>query len=187
MELSLELGLATPALVAYGHHSRLGLFQQAALVTREVENAADLQQVLTDNALYRDGVSGARRVLKALALAARQLHDTGFYHKDLKLRNILLRWKNDEPELFFFDCPSGHYPPKFMLHRCIVRDLAHLEEGLRGYVRRVDLLYMFRVYRGCGKLSQEDKALARKVLGYHANRRMTRKRRRREREKSLRG
>ncbi|NCF17682.1 MAG: hypothetical protein GWP63_05520 [Haliea sp.] len=182
-----KLGLATPQLVAHGHHSRLGLLQEAVLVTREVENAADLEQVLREKTLYGNGVIGARKVLRALALAARNLHDAGFYHKDLKPRNILLRSDNPEPELFFFDCPSGHHPPKFLLHRGIVRDLAHLEEGLRGYVTRIDLLYMYRVYRDCEKLSQEDKDLAREILAYHANRRMTRKRKRREREKTLRG
>jgi hypothetical protein len=64
-----------------------------------------------------------------------------------------------------------------------VRDLAHLEDGLRGYVRPVDLLYMYKQYRGCDKLSEQDKMLARDALTYYAKRRMTRKRRRREAQK----
>ena len=178
-----ETGLATPQLVACGHRSTLGVFRQAVLVTLEVENASDLGEVLKQGSLYRDGVAGARRVLKAIAVAAHRLHTRGFHHKDLKPRNILLRCEGTEPELFFFDCPSGYHPPRFMLRRCIVRDLAHLEEGLRGHVRRVDLLYMYKQYRDCETLTQEDKALARDVLAYQENRRMSRKRRRREREK----
>lgn len=178
-----RLGLDTPLLVASGHQSRLGLLQQAVLVTREVENAIDLEQIIRDAALYRDGVAGARVVLAKLARAARRLHNDGFYHKDLKPRNILLRYTDTEPELFFFDCPSGHHPPRLLLRRGIVRDLAHLEDGLRGHVRRVDLLYMYKQYRGCQKLSDEDKALAREALSYYRTRRMTRKRRRREKQK----
>jgi hypothetical protein len=66
-----------------------------------------------------------------------------------------------------------------------VRDLAHLEDGLRGHVRKVDLLYLYKQYRGCDKLSREDKALALDALSYYARRRMTRKRRlRAERKQS---
>ena len=90
----------------------------------------------------------------------------------------------DEPELFFFDCPSGHHPPRLLLRRGIVRDLAHLEEGLRAHVRRADLLYMYKQYRGCEKLRDEDKALARDALSYYSKRRMTRKRRLREARKN---
>jgi hypothetical protein len=73
-----------------------------------------------------------------------------------------------------------------MLRRGIVRDLAHLEDGLRGHVRKVDLLYLYKQYRGCEKLSPEDKALARDALSYYAQRRMTRKRRRRAERKQSR-
>jgi len=179
------LGLGTPEIVAYGQVSRLGLLQSAVLVTAEVKGTMDLEQIIKAGTLYVQGVAGARKILSKLALAARLLHSHGFYHKDLKPRNILMRRNGPEPELFFFDCPSGHHPPRFLLRRAVIRDLAHLEEGLRGRVRQVDLLYMYKQYRGCTKLSAQDKALARDALFYHSQRRMTRKRRRRERQKQL--
>ena len=180
-----QLGLSTPQLIAYGHESQLGLWKNAVLVTLEVRGAADLEQWLRSGKLYCEGVTAARKVLRKLALAVRTLHADSFYHKDLKTRNILLRPSapsakgaaGTEPELFFFDCPSGHHPLPFMRRRGRVRDLAHLEEGLRGHLRKVDLLYLFKVYRGCDKLSGEDKALARDALCYYAQRRMTIKRR----------
>ena len=178
-----KLGLNTPRLVAHGHESRWGRLSRAALVTLEVENALDLEKLLASGALYAAGVAGARKILAKLAKAARQLHADGFYHQDLKARNILVRTGDSEPELFFFDCPSGHHPPRFMLRRGIIRDLAHLEEDLRGHVRRVDLLYMYKQYRDCEKLAPCDKALARDVLAYYDQRRMTRKRRLREERK----
>ncbi|HDY83459.1 MAG TPA: hypothetical protein ENH48_10970 [Halieaceae bacterium] len=188
-----KLGLGTPRLVAYGHQTKWGVPEKAVIVTAEVERATDLEKIIEAGALYSGGVAGVRKVLDQLARAVRVLHGHGFYHKDLKTRNILLRQAfpassssgNNEPELFFFDCPSGHHPPRFMFRRSIVRDLAHLEEGLRGHIRKVDLLYLFKQYRGCDKLSPEDKALARDVLSYHTQRRMTRKRRlRAERKKA---
>ena len=178
------LGLATPPLVAYGHESRFGLVQRAVLVTAEVRDASDLEQIIHRGALYADGVSGAREILGKLARATRLLHGDGFYHKDLKPRNVLVGRPLDEPLLYFFDCPSGHHPPRFMLRRGIVRDLAHLEDGLRGHVRQADLLYMYKQYRACDKLSAQDKKLARDALSYYSKRRMTRKRRQREERKA---
>jgi tRNA A-37 threonylcarbamoyl transferase component Bud32 len=181
------LGLNTPKLVAHGFQSSLGTLQRAVLVTAEVDRATDLQALLASGALYSNGVNGARQILQALALATQKMHRDGFYHKDLKSRNILVRQTQGTPELFFFDCPSGHHPPRLLLRRAIARDLAHLEEGLRDYVRRVDLLYMYKQYRGCTVLSGPDKKLARDALTYHAQRRMTRSRRRRELQKQTRG
>ena len=128
-------------------------------------------------------MGGARAILDTLAEATRTLHEAGFYHRDLKPRNILLRQDASAPELYFFDCPSGHRPPRFLLRRGIIRDLAHLEEGLHGHLRRIDMLYLYKRYRGRAKLSVEDKTLAREVLAYFPQRRMTRRRKRREREK----
>jgi tRNA A-37 threonylcarbamoyl transferase component Bud32 len=183
LELFNKLGLHTPKLVAYGQRSSFGLLKEAVLVTREVDGAQDMEQLLNERGFYRNGVGGARAILDALASATRALHEAGFYHRDLKPRNILIKRGKSGPELYFFDCPSGHRPPRFLLHRGIVRDLAHLEEGLRGHLRRVDMLYLYKRYRGCTKLSAEEKDLASEVLAYFPQRRMTRRRRRREREK----
>ena len=177
------LGLGTPKVVACGQEYRLGLLHRSVLVTAEVTDALDLAALIRDKGLYASGIATARSILAQVAISARTLHTAGFYHKDLKPRNILVRRKGEQAELFFFDCPSGHRPPRFMLHRGIVRDLAHLEDGLRGHIRRTDLLYMYQQYRGCKRLSAEDKALAREILGYYAQRRMTGKRRRREQVK----
>ena len=173
-------GLQTPQLIAHGHQAPFGILRQAVLVTAEVKEATDLEQLVKSGDLYRNGIHGARKVLHSLAIAARQLHADGFYHKDFKPRNILVRLNQGEPELFFFDCPSGHHPPRFLLRRGIVRDLANLEEGLRGDVRRVDMLFMYKIYRGCNRLDDADKALAKAALSYQSQRRMTRKRRLRE-------
>lgn len=188
-----KMGLGTPPLVAYGHATNLSVLEKAVIVTAEVEHATDMDKTIEAGALYSEGVAGVRKIFDQLARAVRLLHGQGFYHKDLKTRNILLRRNYPtssggatiEPELFFFDCPSGHHPPRFMFRRGMVRDLAHLEEGMRGHIRKVDLLYLYKQYRGCDKLSSEDKALARDVLSYHAQRHMTRKRRlRAERKKA---
>ena len=175
-----SLGLATPPLAAHGHTLHWGLLQKAALVTREVTGAPTLKQFMAAGRLYAGGVKGARRILDQLADATRALHQRGFYHGDLKARNILVRDDNQGPRLFFFDCPRGYHPPRWRLRGRILRDLAHLNHDLeRGGVRRVDRLYLYQRYRGSERLAAVDKHLAREVIAYYGQRSMTRKRRRR--------
>jgi len=174
-----SLGLATPELVAHGLQSKLGLLRRAVMVTREVPGALDLEQYLSAGRLYVNGQAAARSILHQLATATRSLHDRGFYHWDLKARNILVRNTEQGPQLLFFDCPRGYHPPKFMFRRCVIRELAHIERGLRGHVRAVDILYAYKVYRSCKRLTGEDKSLARDALGYYRERRTSSARKRR--------
>ena len=180
-----DFGLRTPDLVAYEKRSRFAPQKQSLLVTREVHDARDLEEILGSGSLYEGGIDKARTVLDALAMATRILHQAGFYHRDLKPRNILVCNKESTPELYFFDCPSGFIPPRVLLRSCIMRDLAHLERGLRGQIRAADMLYLYKRYRGCEKLSPQDKALARDVLVYYEKRRTTRGRRRRNQQRRL--
>jgi serine/threonine protein kinase len=158
--------------------------QRAVFVTAEVEDAMDLEQFIATGRFYEDGVATARQLLRKLANATRLLHANGFYHRNMKIRNILVLKRAGEIDLLFFDCPSGYRPPRAMLQRGIVRDLVSLARGLRGALRSRDLLYLYKQYRGCSRLGPEDKALARDALAYHSDRRITRKRRRWEAKKS---
>ncbi len=176
-----ELGLATPDLVAWGCETRLGMLQRAVLVTREAAGATDLEKFIASGKLYSEGIGGAREILGHWADATRLLHQHGFYHGDLKARNVLIRKTSQgKPELLYFDCPRGYHPPRPMMRHCIVRELGHMERGLQGRVRRADLMYAYKRYRGVDRLGQDDKQLARDALRYYSQRHMTRKRRIRE-------
>ena len=172
-----ELGLPTPSLVAYGAETRGGLLKRALLITEEVTGSTDLEHFIASGKLYAGGVKGARKILAQLARDTRKLHLRGFYHRDLKTRNVLVRYIGEEPELFYFDCPRGKHSPRLTMRRNIVRELAHIERGLRHHVRPVDLMYMYKCYRQHDQLDEEDKAIARDALLYYKQRRMTRERR----------
>jgi len=175
-----ELGLGTPEIAAFGGEHVLGFLRSGALVTVEVSDSVTLEQLLESGEFYLKGRVVVRGLLDQLAWAVRTLHQRGFFHRDLKTRNILVRDFGGQCELYFFDCPSGHHPPGFLQRRSIMRDLAYLERGMRGYIRSADLLYLFKAYRACEKLSGEDKQLAVATLQYYGKRRMTRERRERE-------
>ena len=65
-----------------------GPFYRGWLVSRELNDARDLW-----NALQRDCHGGANRgaLLRAVAQAVRRMHRLGIYHRDLNLKNILLK------------------------------------------------------------------------------------------------
>jgi tRNA A-37 threonylcarbamoyl transferase component Bud32 len=174
-----SLGLATPAVVAIEERRVAGCLQSGTIVTAAIVDSVTLEELIQSGEFYRGGRVRVRQLLKKLALSVRALHKNGFFHRDIKTRNILVGSYRTDCTLYFFDCPSGYHPPSLLLKRCIVRDLAYLERGMRGYVGRSDLLYLFKTYLGKSTLSTDDKALARAILAYYGNRRMTRKRRER--------
>ena len=174
-----SMGLATPRVVALGEQRIAGLLRNGLIVTLAIADSVTLEELIQSEQFYLAGQSRVRRLLKDLAHALQTLHGDGFFARDIKTRNILVGSYQTDCTLYFFDCPSGHHPPKILLKRSIVRDLAYLERGLRGHIRKSDLLYLYKHYLGKDRLDAQDKVLAKAVLEYYSKRRMTRKRRQR--------
>lgn len=175
-----EQGLNTPPVAAIGTEKLFGFRRSGMLVTVEVPCSTSLEDLIESGRLYDNGVPYVRSLLTQLAQAVKRLHADGFFHRDLKTRNILVQIGVKDCQLFFFDCPSGHHPVSFLRKRGVIRDLAYLERGLRGKLRSADMLFLFKVYRGVEKLTQQDKYFGHRVLSYYGQRRMTRKRRQRQ-------
>ena len=173
-------GLNTPSVAASGSERLFGFMRRGMLVTVEVSGSTSLEDLIDSGSLYDNGVQYVRSLLKQLAQAVKLLHEDGFFHRDLKTRNILVQGGVEDCRLFFFDCPSGHHPVRFLRKRGVVRDLAYLERGLRGKLRNADMLFLFREYRGVEKLAPQDRQFAQRVLAYYGQRRMTRERKQRE-------
>ncbi|MEP4484096.1 MAG: lipopolysaccharide kinase InaA family protein [Halioglobus sp.] len=172
-------GLSTPTVVAEGEQRTAGFLRSGVIVTAGIAHSVTLEELIQSDQFYLAGQTHARKLLKRLAKAMRTLHSDGFFARDIKTRNILVGSYDTDCTLYFFDCPSGHHPLAILRKRCIIRDLAYLERGLRGNLRRSDVLYLYKQYLGRDRLSTQDKTLATAVLKYYSNRRMTKKRRQR--------
>ena len=105
-------GIPTAEVVAWGLERKAGAFQRGAMITRELPGTEDLS-VLACNRDPRlkdprwvDGVS------RQIAKATRLMHDQHFTHNDLKWRNLLV---DDQPLVYFIDCPNGAFWWSFML------------------------------------------------------------------------
>lgn len=69
-----------------------GPFYRGWLVTRQLDGGEDLWTAIRDGFVRQ---IGAEKVLDAVAVSLRALHREGIYHRDLNLKNILVRRESD--------------------------------------------------------------------------------------------
>jgi tRNA A-37 threonylcarbamoyl transferase component Bud32 len=75
---------------------------RADLMTREIENAMDLDAFLREPG--GDGTGPwKKRAVSIVAALVRKMHDAGLYHADLNLKNILVRGERDTLESYVID------------------------------------------------------------------------------------
>lgn len=70
-----------------------GPFYRGWLVTRHLAESRDLWEAMRDGFILNIGI---RKVLAAVAISLRGLHRQGVYHRDLNLKNILVRRESDQ-------------------------------------------------------------------------------------------
>ena len=105
-----KLGIPTIRTLAYGEKRYFGLLQAAFIVTQGEADTIQLDEYLARQ-WYKLPISDKRRLLKILqSVLIKQLltaHNAGFYHWDLKLRNILLQGQPEQARLLWIDCPRS--------------------------------------------------------------------------------
>ena len=77
-----------------------GPFYRGWLVTRQLQGGQDLWTAVQDGGFRK---LGASQVLKAVATSLRALHREGVYHRDLNLKNILVRCEPDGVRGYIID------------------------------------------------------------------------------------
>jgi tRNA A-37 threonylcarbamoyl transferase component Bud32 len=161
-----SLGIPVPCLAAWGEDLRAGVFR-GALITEELPNAEDLATINQQAGAFFDRRDWFCHVAQQVACYTKRLHDQQFMHLDLKWRNILVG-AGDQPQVFFFDCPSGKRLPALLFRRARLKDLACLDKLGRKRLRRTQRLAFYKYYAGCDKLSARDKAMVRKIDRFSA-------------------
>ncbi|WP_134587173.1 lipopolysaccharide kinase InaA family protein, partial [Pseudomonas aeruginosa] len=160
-------GIPTAEVVAWGLERKAGAFQRGAMITRELPGTEDLS-VLACNRDPRlkdprwvDGVS------RQIAKATRLMHDQHFTHNDLKWRNLLV---DDQPLVYFIDCPNGAFWWSFMLRYRITKDLACLDKVAKYHLSRTQRLRFYLQYRRRRHLNESDKKRIRQVVAFFEGR-----------------
>ena len=129
-----RLGLPGPEPWAAGERRRWGTLQEGWILTRGIPGTLNLAELMRTRTFASLGAAGESLVEQLADLAARA-HRAGFFHRDLKARNILARLAGGgaSPEVWWIDCPRGGFFPVFR-RALAVADLADMGYGLRGWL-----------------------------------------------------
>ena len=161
-----RLGIPVPNVIAYGERRKNGRFLVGALITEEVKDSASLSQYLTDHTELLDDKEWLHTVIDQVAVHTHEMHEHKFVHRDLNLRNVLVRTQG-HPEIHFIDCPAGGFRASCFLQHGIIRDLAHLDKVARYILSTKDLLRFYKKYQKIIKLTAKDKMLISQIRHFH--------------------
>ena len=122
------LGIPTLKVVAYGEDRVLGVLRSACVVTREIPDSQNLEDFAL-NHWYQMPEPKRNQVCDEisvqLAEQTRQAHQGGFFHHDLKWRNVLIQQLDGHYRAVWIDAPRAWTMP-FRKRRGVVVDLAGL-------------------------------------------------------------
>jgi 3-deoxy-D-manno-octulosonic acid kinase len=96
-------GIPTVHPIGALHQRVFPFFYRAYLLTRELPQARNLVEYLTENQHLpqREQLSRKRRIIREAGLMLQKFHDAGFFHSDLQLKNLLV--VDDRTALIDFD------------------------------------------------------------------------------------
>ena len=157
-----SIGIDTPEIVVFREQGWWR--RKAVLVTREVPRATTLLDILS--AQPAPGSAATAGLLEKLSAILRKLHDAGFIHNDLRMRNVMVQ----DNRLLLFDCPNGmvlRHVPVFSQRRKI-KDLALLFEDARNLCSAPQMLRFFLHYAQADRLDEKHKKTIRQVIHYYA-------------------
>jgi tRNA A-37 threonylcarbamoyl transferase component Bud32 len=161
-----ECGLRIPQLVAYGDHRFAGGIIHAFIISEEIPKAMGVdylvhewfgQQSEEDRKLKTD------ELIQEVAKTVRQMHDHGFEHHDLFLRNMMVS-EQKMSKLYVMDAPRGYFWPQLIMRKRRAFDLATLDAAATQSFTRSQRMRFMHLYLGRDRLTEQDKQLVRKVL-----------------------
>ena len=165
-----KMGLRIPRLVGYGDQRFCGGVINTYMITEEIPDAMGVDFIV--HQWMREQPVEQQRALKeelitSISSAVKTMHDNGFEHHDIFLRNLIITEQNMS-NLYVFDCPRAYQWPAFIMKRRRKVDLAMLDAGATVAFSPTQRMRFLHQYLGCKRLSPEGKAFAREVLEYAA-------------------
>jgi len=152
-------GISTIQPIGAIHHRVLPPFYQAYLLSLEIPDAVDLVQHFQELGLHPTGGSLKRKrnIIRSVGLLLQKFHAAGFFHRDLQLKNILV--KEDQPFLIDFD---RSYRRAVLSRRERIENLLRLNRSaekwkrLGLHVTRTDRWRLFLAYTGNDQEVREE-------------------------------
>ncbi len=143
-----SLSIPTLEVLALGERRFLGALETAFIVTLGVDNSIALNDFAREEwSFYKPNVKKriADEIAYKLLAQAKTAHNAGFFHHDLKWRNILIKKSSDHFTPVWIDCPKGSYK-HLNKHRGIVVDFSGLARLATLYLSIKDQLRYFNFY-----------------------------------------
>jgi len=116
-----EAGVMTPRVLAAGEKRRAHVLLGGYLITEAVTDARDLMAYVEKDP---DAPAGMPALLRETARIAATLHNSGFYHGDLKLVNLYRT--GDDGTCGVWDLDSAQIFPGEVPHGLVVRELGRI-------------------------------------------------------------
>ena len=145
--------------VAFGEERSLGRLTRCFLMTEEVPESRNLDEVLMKElpAMPARLAKSARETLIVrLAEATRKMHRNGFVHRGFFFRNILISG-NRFNRIFVFDAPRGRKWPEWLLGRKPEKDLATIDSAATVFFRQTERLRFYLKYHEIERLTPKHK------------------------------
>jgi len=157
-----KLNIPTLDTVALYEQRSWGRLKLACIITEELPNTLQLDDFYKD-VLLNMPKQQARRVFNSLKeqlfQQIRTAHNAGFFHLDLKWRNILIQKNGDSYTPIWIDCPRG-VQRRYFNDALKVADLSGFSRKALSFFSGPQLYRMLREYLG----STSSKAEARKLF-----------------------
>lgn len=157
-----RLGCRTPEVLAVGERRVLGNVRAAFVVTREIVDSISLAELAETAAEKPGSLLGQRQINDIAADLIPQLqamHRAGFFHYDLKWRNLMVQDPDSECRVYVIDCPRARRH-RWRRFRGQVVDLSALSRVAVSRLSKIQRLRFFIRYLGPGY----DRTRARRLL-----------------------
>ncbi len=170
-----ENGFDAPAVVGLFERRRGPFVTDNMLLTREVDNAAPITQLLKDirNRSDRDALLAKRDLIRAFAGTVGRMHVQGIFHGDLRLGNVLVAKEHEHRRFYFID---NERTKKFrsLPRRLRLKNLVQINMFYHG-ISNTDRLRFLRSYLESNPGIQGDCSVWIRRITAKTNRRLRRK------------
>jgi len=154
-------GMQVPEVVAYGEQRHRGTLFAAFIVTKEIPDTVNLVQFARDQWFHSsepEKTATYQQIAHRLCQQVKKMHATGFFHHDLKWKNILLQHDENGWQPIWIDSPRGA-KVHLRKRRSIIIDLARLGRLAPHYLSTKQQLRWLHEYLGPDAAKQDVKKL----------------------------
>ncbi len=145
-----SLHISAPELLAVAERRRFGIPSASCIATRAVPESMDLRTYLSTVWAQLCATERRARFDELSARLVTQLqraHSAGFFHHDLKWRNLLVQGQPGELELFWIDAPRAQQR-RWRRRRGVIVDLSGLARVALSVTSQFERMRFLRAYLG---------------------------------------